>query len=163
MRWSPISDPPKTYPLNHIHPFTFAYQHKGNTINIEVKFGHHTFTDEKGDGVPITVNKEERYFCPDRYDLSFELPGIIQKELVQSYLVAYRNRKGGEQFFTMTINEVAIFFSLHKKGNTENTLKLMIISAYEVAEWGKSSLPRGKVRLKWDDLVFRRLNNNRIL
>jgi hypothetical protein len=63
----------------------------------------------------------------------------------------------------MTINEVAIFFSLHKKGNTENTLKLMVISAYEVAEWGKSSLPKGKVRLKWDDLVFRRLNNNKIL
>lgn len=162
MHWNPISDPPKTYSLDHINPFTFAYQHKGNTINIDVKFGFHTFTDKKENGISIKYRKEERYFSPDRYSLSFYLKNIIQKELVISYIFPFRSNKGGEQFYNITISDVAIFFTLRKKEHTQNTLNLMIVSAYEVDEWGKGSFPKGKA-LKWDYLVFKRLNGQRIL
>jgi len=50
----------------------------------------------------------------------------------------------------MEVYDYAIFFDINKPKDSDNVLKIKVISAYEVDQWGKNSLPKGKAkRIKW--------------
>ena len=51
---------------------------------------------------------------------------------------------GGQRYFCLDLHDYAIFFSISKPADTSNQLKLRVISAYEVDNWGRHSLPKGK-------------------
>lgn len=50
-----------------------------------------------------------------------------------------------QRYYCLDLHDYAIFFSISKPQNTTNRLKLRIISVYEVAEWGRPKLPKGKL------------------
>lgn len=135
--------------LSHLNPFTMNITVDDVEIELNVSFYHHCFTDEKG-GERMPFRNEERYWSEDRYILSHQLPDLIRASFKEKYAVVYRNKKGTEQYHYMEVNDYAIFFDINKPIDKEDTLKVKIISAYELAAWGKSSLPKGKPKkIKW--------------
>ncbi|MFD3226996.1 hypothetical protein [Rahnella aceris] len=141
-RWRDVSFNGKNYDLKHLHPFGFQVEMSGSQVSISVSFGNHVFTDEKGTGIPLFPSPE-RYFCPDRHAASINLPKMISERLMLSHVVPHINKSNNEVYYYCEVNDYAIFFDLRKDDNTADALTLFVISAYELDQWGKSSVPRG--------------------
>ncbi len=162
MYWNSIVEGKKTYLLTHLHPYTFKILISGVFVTIKVFYGFHVFTDDKGNGKEIHFRNETRYFCQERYELSRQLPLIIEQQLTEGYVVAFRTKKRREQFFYLDLHDYAIFMDLRKSESEENTVKLTIVSAYEVSTWGRPMLPRGKA-YKWKNIIFHKLNGKKLV
>lgn len=149
MRWSGFDIYGTYYDLTHLRPFNMIVRVDGRDITLHVTFGHHCFTDEKGNG-PLIYRDEGRYWSQERYDCSLELPEIIQQRFASSYAIPYTNRKNKEQYHYMEENDYAIFFDINRPANTNDELKLKIVSAYELDNWGRGAVPRGKPKkVRW--------------
>lgn len=130
-------------------------------VEVRVGFSNHTFTTKKpdprhGPEYRYHYSPEGRYFCPDRYRLSFLLPDLVRD---------FRNRNcfraKYENFLILDIPEMLddgfeyrIFFILRPSGEA-GALALIIESAYS-ALIGSGSAPAG-VRDK--PIGFRALAN----
>lgn len=135
--------------LAHLNPFSIVEELDGVPTTLLVTFGHHCFTDKKGKG-PLLYAKEQRYWCEDRYRLSFDLPKLISEGFVHKYAIAFLDRNNAEQYHYTEIYDYVIFFDINKAQNIEDTLKIKIVSAYEIASWGRETLPKGKAkRIRW--------------
>ncbi|MEY0874474.1 hypothetical protein, partial [Providencia manganoxydans] len=66
---------------------------------------------------------------------------LITTNFMDNHVVIYKNKKDNESYYYSEKYDYAIFFNMAKIDN--NTLKMKVISAYEVDSWGKSTLPRG--------------------
>lgn len=167
MKWDDIASNDKRFSMEHLHPLNLLVP--GITdlpVKVSITFGHHVFTDKNGSGRLFQFRGEERYFCPIRYDLSKELPGLIKKHILsrESYVTAYFNAKRNEQYFYLSINEYAVFMEVRKPKGTHNELKLNVVSAYEPDPWGKSGLPSGrKHTFKFFYVLARRLEGKGVL
>src|SRR5690606_32875944 len=127
----------------HLHPFETRESIGGVDTTLKFEFGHHCFTDEKGRGVLVRHQGEERYFCMARYRDSFGLVTWAQDGISDGYAVHYRNRKGKDQYFHKRFDDYAIFFSVRRPADRPNYLKIRVISAYELNAWGQA--PKGKL------------------
>jgi len=133
--------------LSHLQSFNFDVLIDGQLTTLIVSFGSHCFTDEKENG-PILLHGD-RYWSEERYQSSLQLPSMIRERFMTFYAVIYRNRNGGEQYHYLEIYDYAIFFDINKP-TTPNTLKIKIVSAYEVDQWGRNTLPKGNPKkIKW--------------
>jgi hypothetical protein len=145
--WRPIENNGTIYHLDHLHPIERTITVGGKDISIHFSFGYHVFTDEKRDGVRVQLTSrphEERYFCINRYQSSFQLIDFINRRLETCYIVPYYYDDGAEQYFHLDIDGYAIFATIQQAAGAADTLKFHVISAYEVDSWGKDGLPRGK-------------------
>ncbi|MFA0012095.1 hypothetical protein AB4391_01915 [Vibrio lentus] len=131
------------YDLTHLRPFQMVVPVDGQNVTLHVTFGHHCFTDEKGNG-PLIYRNEGRYWSQERYDCTHTLPNLITARFAGSYAIPYTNRKNKEQYHYMETNDYAIFFDINRPENTTNELKLKIVSAYELDQWGRETVPKGK-------------------
>ncbi|WP_323242790.1 hypothetical protein [Vibrio parahaemolyticus] len=121
----------------------------GQNVTLHVTFGHHCFTDEKGNA-PLIYPKEGRYWSQERYDCTHTLPNLIRTRFPVSYAIPYTKGKNKEQYHYMESNNYAIFFDINRPENTTNELKLKIVSAYELAQWGRETVPKGKPKkISW--------------
>jgi hypothetical protein len=161
LKWQSINNQGKMHDLEHIWPHTVCFSHNDVTAIIRVTYGFHVYTDEKENGDKLIYKHDTRYFSPQRYELSFQLPRYIETMINNGNVTAYRSAKGHEQLFHMTIHDYALFFTLRKSPNEENVLKLHLISAYEVETWGRSSLPRGKT-YRWSFVLYSKLTGKKI-
>lgn len=127
--------------MGHLHPFNLNVNVAGRKIEIEVSFGLHVFTDEKETGPLIIHRGERRYFSTSRYNDSFQLGAFLQQRFAEGHARVYRHRTGGQKYFVFDVNDYAIFMTIRKPMNTSNLLKLLIVSAYTVDPWGRTSLP----------------------
>lgn len=149
MKWLGFNINGKFKDLSHLNPFSMTVTDDNVEIELNISFFNHCFTDEKG-GERMPFKNEERYWSEDRYLLSRQLPDLIKNNFKDKYAVVYRNKKGSEQYHYMEVFGYAVFFDINKPAGTENNLKIKIISAYELDDWGKSSLPKGKAKkIKW--------------
>lgn len=132
----------KRYCMKHLAPFKFLAAISGieAPVQVSVTFGTHVFTDQKENGPELFPG---RYFCVDRYTASIGLPALLSDHLLLSHVVPHVNKANNENYFYSTVNNYVVFFDLRKDDSHENGLRLIVISAYEVDTWGKSSLPRG--------------------
>lgn len=126
--------------LTHLDPFTIAVTPKAPaapTYKVLVTFGHHTFTRDWKEGVDdeahkFTAGGDVRCFCPERFPLSQQLPGIV------------RGGANGKAYFTQGRNFMfvegipglkgpyAVFFNLERARNLPGVDALMfVVSAYE--------------------------------
>ena len=163
MNWRGFNIDGQYYDLTHLCPFVVSHMVDDIQTNIRVTFGHHCFTDEKENGRCL-FKPDQRYWSQERYDLSFNLPVLVRDNLFSnsSYAVPYMNRHSNEQYHYMEAYDYAIFFDINKPSGSGDSLKVKIISAYEVDEWGKSGLPKGKAkRVSW--ILSQRLKGNYIL
>jgi len=152
MRWGDITDTDgRVYSLAHLQPFTEVFRIEEVDITITFTFGFHCFTDEKGNGKWIDNRGERRSFAPDRWNASKELQGWIRERMLDATVKLYHDEKRQRRYFCLDIYDYALFLQITKPHNTENTLKMMVISAYEVDEWGRSGLPHKGPRhnLSW--------------
>ena len=115
--------------LSHLQPFDHIVEIDGAQVTLHVTFGHHCFTDKKGNG-PLIYQDEGRYWSPDRYECTRKLPGIITDHFIDAYAVPYINLKNNEQYHYLEVKEFdySIFFDINKPANTTNVLKLKVVS-----------------------------------
>lgn len=145
MNWRDIQYNGQNYSMGHLQPFFVeSLNINGTPLKLRITFSHHVFTDEKGNGHMIKINNEERFFCRDRYDLSHELPKLIVKSLEDrsTYVTAFKTKKG-ERYYHLFITDYVVFMELRKPAQTDNMLRLHIVSAYGLENWGRSKLPNG--------------------
>ena len=150
MRWGDVIDTDgKVYSLAHLQPFTGIFRIEEVDITISFTFGFHCFTDEKGNGKWIDCRGERRSFAPDRWEASKELPTWIRERMLEATVRLFISNKQ-RRYFCLDIYDYALIFQTTKPQNTENTLKMLLITAYEVDQWGLSSLPKGpRHNLSW--------------
>lgn len=142
MSWTDITDNGRVYSLAHLQPFTQAFRIYERDITIHFSFGFHCFTDEKDDGKLIVNRGERRYFSPNRWEASKELKPWILERMLDARVTLYHDPKRQRRYFSMDIYDYALFFQITKPDHTIDTLKILVISAYPVDQWGRSGLPR---------------------
>ncbi|MDO7925972.1 hypothetical protein Q6A51_04225 [Pseudomonas sp. KFB-139] len=144
MQWNDLIINGTTYSLAHLQPFERVYDIAGEQVTIHFEFGFHCFTDDKGNGKQLYYKREHRYFCLARYHYSSQLRDYIDRRFFEGLAVPHNSKKSGQRYFCLDLHDYAIFFSITKPQGSVNRLKLHVISAYEVDQWGRHSLPRGK-------------------
>lgn len=144
MKWQDLDINGVSKCMVHLQPFEMDFDVAGQTVTVHFEFGFHCFTDDKGHGQLLWHRGEKRYFCPDRYECSKQLEPYIRKRFYEGKVAAFYS-DNNQRFFCLDVHDYAIFFSISKPNQTTNRLKLRVVSAYDVATWGRSSLPRGKV------------------
>jgi hypothetical protein len=150
MSWTEISDNGRVYDMAHLQPFTHVFRIEDVDITIHFSFGFHCFTDEKDNGKVITNRGERRCFSPDRWEASKELKPWIFKRMLDAQVTMHLDQKRQRRYFAMDLYDYALIFNITKPDNTINTLKITMITAYPVDQWGRSSLPKGqKQNLDW--------------
>lgn len=143
MSWTDITDNGRVYDMAHLQPFTHTFRIDNVDITIHFTFGFHCFTDEKDEGKLIENRGERRYFSPSRWEASKELKPFIQERLLEARVTLYHDHKRQRRYFAMDLYDYALFFQITKPDNTVDTLKMLVISAYPMDQWGWSSLPKG--------------------
>ncbi|PHN23037.1 hypothetical protein [Pseudomonas sp. ICMP 561] len=129
--------------MAHLQPFEMVFDVAGEQVTVTFEFSFHCFTDDKGNGPLQRFRHETRYFCADRYHCSKQLRDYIERRFYRGMAVPYYV-ENSQRYFCLDLHDYAIFFSISKPLNTTNLLKLRVISAYDVATWGRTTLPRGK-------------------
>lgn len=143
--------------LSHLDSFTMIVNVDSRDIELTVSFLSHCFTDEKG-GFRMPFRYEERYWSEERYQASFKLRGLIENNFISSYAIPYLNKKRNEQYHYMEAHDYAIFFDINKPEGAVDKLKLKVVSAYDLDQWGKATVPKGKAKkISW---ILSRRNNN---
>lgn len=143
MQWNDLSIGGRTLSMAHLQPFEMQFEVAAELVTVKFEFGFHCFTDDKGNGQLIVFKGERRYFCADRYHCSTQLAEYIRKRFYDGMAVPHYV-KNNQRYFCLDLHDYAIFFSISKPQGTTNLLKLRVISAYDVANWGRNTLPRGK-------------------
>ena len=160
MTWKGFTIDGDFYDLTHLQTSLLDVEVDGDSVKLHVSYANHCFTDKKENG-PMLFKGERRYWCHERYERSKELPGLIKAKLLDHYAIPYMT-KSGESYHYMETFDYAIFFSLSKPTGTTNELNMRINSAYELDEWGKGSLPKGKPkRVSW--ILSQRLKGQSVL
>lgn len=134
--------------MAHLQPIERTFQLTASSVSVEFSFGFHCFTDNKENG-PLLIHpktKEERYFCPKRYDHSFQLVDFIDRRFIDAKARAHFAAGNNRRYFCLDLHDYALFFEVRKPQGMENFLRLNVVSAYEVAPWGRAGLPiRGQL------------------
>lgn len=141
MSWTDITDNGRSYSMAHLQPFTHVVRVDDCDITIHFTFGFHCFTDEKDDGKLLFNRGERRYFSPKRWAASKELRPWITERMLDAQVRLHHDPKKQRRYFAMDLYDYALFFQITKPDNTVDTLKILLISAYEVDQWGRSNLP----------------------
>lgn len=142
--WPPILDGDKQYSLRHLDPFTLEVSLAGRTAHLHVDFGPHVFSSEKGRGPRLSFLKEDRYFCRERHDASFEVAHFMRTGFVDGHVRAFLNHRRKQQFYTLDAGHVVIFMTLQKSVDTDDAVKCRVVSAY-APTWSRHGMPRGKL------------------
>ena len=126
-------------------------------MEIRVGYSSHPFTKKCADGVtphaPYSKPHDRRIFCPERYQLSLQLPKIIASiETRRCYATHFRNYFIVDTFDLLPANtEYRIFFNTKKA--EPDAMRLFVESAYAGAP---SKSPHGR----WhESVMFRALVN----
>lgn len=162
--WTPFTHNGKQYDLSHVHPFTMEVIQaatKGKperTYKINVSFSLHCFTikDFSEEGLEYSDNRETRYFCFRRYELSKLLPDIIGRiGGMKCYHTGHSN-----YFIVETVNEEGditskyeIYFKISKAGK-KTGLNLYVESAYVRDEEYQSSKAKRNKPIRFEILAY---------
>ncbi len=127
--------------MSHLHPFTQVFTIGALNITMNFTFGFHCFTDDKQAGKLIVNQGERRYFSVDRWHSSQQIVPWIQQRMLEATVLLYFDKKHKRRYFCLDIYDFALFLQISKPDNTTHTLKIHVISAYEVDQWGRPTLP----------------------
>ncbi|MGN7746959.1 hypothetical protein ACTJJN_13085 [Pseudomonas sp. 22515] len=143
MRWKNLQINGRELCMAHLQPTVRTYQLPVCDVSVEFTFGFHCFTDNKENGPLLRHPRtnEERYFCATRYDQSKQLLEFIDKRFIDAKVRTHFGGVNNSRYFCLDTHEYAIFFEIRKPANQDNFLRLNVVSAYEVDQWGRSSMP----------------------
>lgn len=153
--FSPVFVSGQQVNLVHLEPFTLQVQseHAKKTLRVRVTFSTHCFSEEHGkiphpvgDTVIDQDTKRPRTFCPTRYQLSHDLPNLVNAMVDEDVFQTDAQRNW---VYTVTITSPAgpyhLFFEVRKAPNEQRTwqdVNLVVESAY--LQTGADPAVRGK-------------------
>ncbi|MGN5159424.1 hypothetical protein [Aeromonas dhakensis] len=140
--WGDVESFGVHYDMSHLRPAVHQVVTKSGMLSIEITFGFHVFTDEKGDGKLISHRMEQRYFCPSRYEGSKTLTARILGAVDADYVTAFISGTSGQRYYHLNSHDDFILMEIRKPSGTNDFLRLHVVSAYTMDKWGK--IPRGK-------------------
>lgn len=127
--------------LRHLSPFTFECSTpadaKPDFLTVNVRYSNHVFSEEfdaavHAEDTVIWDHKRKRAFCQERYDLSFELPKLL--EGLSSSKVHQTASRRNYLFFRalskLAGREYQIYFTLKKQKSNRGDVDLYVESAY---------------------------------
>ena len=168
--WMPHQAGETAYDLSHLHPYHREYvvAAKGNNperrFSLHVSYGLHCFTRKPyaGEQAPpagwYSDSRETRVFCPERWELSKQLPEIIGT-LGQRQC----RHTDGEEFVTLKVVQwgrefdYAVFFTVSKARKSQADLNLFVNSAHERYNRLKHKKP-----IRFDVILMNRFRNKPI-
>ena len=135
------------YDLSHLNHLSFEVQrpatetHPTNNVSFFLSFSDHCFTDHFGPSddwiYTHAKSREQRYFCPNRYEHSKNLPTLIPQIIQNNPYIGKTKLGHREQFFYLEekiLNvDYRIFFEINKNTspNATTDMRINIASAYE--------------------------------
>ena len=163
-RWQPhYGVDGQIYSLAHLHPHRFTLRfaarsgYPARDVEIRVGYSSHPFTKKCADGetphAPYSKPHDQRIFFLGRYELSLQLPKIIESiETRRCYATQFRNYFIVETFDLLPVNtEYRVFFNTKKA--EPDAIRLYVESADAGAP---SKSPHGR----WhESMLFRALVN----
>jgi hypothetical protein len=175
VQWKPFIFGGECYDLSHLHPRTCRYEQpaKGDkparAYTVDIIFSLHCFTrsllnDEAGDAALFYADdRETRVFDFQRYELSKQLPGIIE---------SLGQRKcfhtGHDNFFSVALIdrdgnsiEYDIFFTASRASRKKGVVNMYIQSAY-VRDVKHGNRPRMNSPIGFYVILFNVLHNRPI-
>ena len=172
MKWKPFKFGGERYDLSHLHPRTCRYEQpaKGDKpARVYFIFSLHCFTRDILDGEAVNKallyadNRETRGFDFQRYELSKQLPAIIE---------SLGQRKcfhtGHDNFFSVALIdrdgnriEYDIFFTVSRASRKKGVVNLYVQSAY-ARDVNHGNRPRMKSPIGFYVILFNVLNNRPI-
>jgi hypothetical protein len=174
VQWKPFTFGGECYDLSHLHPHTCRYQQpaKGDkparTYTVDVIFSLHCFTrglfdnETVDDAMCYADDRETRRFDFERYELSKQLPGIIE-ELGKRKCY----HTGHDNFFSVALIdangqsvEYDIFFTA-SRSSRKGVVNLYVQSAYK-RDVEHGNRPRMKSPIGFYVILFNVLNNRPI-
>lgn len=168
--WRPHQVGQTVYELDHLHPHHREHVIAARGDNPErrfllnVSYGLHCFTRRPlpGEAIPqegwYSDSRERRVFCPERWELSQQLPGIIETLGQRRCL-----HTGREEFVTLKMIQwgreidYAVFFTVSKARKSQADLNLFVNSAHERYNRLKHTKP-----IKFDVILVNRFRNRPI-
>ena len=145
MYWRPFIFGGREYDLSHLHPRTNRYEQpaKGDkparAYTVDVIFSLHCFTrglfdhETLNDGMCYGDDRETRRFDFERYELSKQLPGIIEELGTRKCF-----HTGHDNFFSVALVdangqpfEYDIFFTASRASRKKGVVNLYVQSAYK--------------------------------
>lgn len=174
MRWNKFEFKGKVYELSHLHPFTWYLTlgkegvHPERKYRFNIEFSMHCFTKKLIDNKAITDEalfysgpKETRLFCFERYELSKQLPEIINN--IDKKPCWHTNHG---HFFTIELqnqngvkSDYEIYFDVHKSG--KGWLTLIVKSAYVRDEKYGTTQPK-KRKIRFSVITRSRFENKKL-
>lgn len=140
--WGDVESFGTHYDMSHLRPTVHQVVTKSGGLSIEITFGFHVFTDEKGNGKPIRYKMERRYFCPNRYEGSKTLTARILGAIDGDYVTAFIAGTSGQRYYHLNLHDDFILMEIRKPSGSDGFLRLHVVSAYTLDQWGE--VPRGK-------------------
>lgn len=138
----PITANGQTYDLTHLDPLTLQVQSDmaKKTLCVGVRFSNHCFTNEydatahpAGFPVLLDAGQRQRSFCHIRYDLSHQLPAIVQG-LAHPRIQVWQTAERRNWVYSMTVTNPAgpyhVFFELRRSHDRAYDLGMVVESAY---------------------------------
>lgn len=168
--WRPHEVNQTVYSLDHLHPYQREHVIPAKGDNPERRFvlntsyGLHCFTRKARKGEQVSSSnlyadsRETRVFCPERWELSQQLPNIIDTLGQRRCL-----HTEGEEFVTLKVVQwgrefdYAVFFTVSKGGKSGADLNLFVNSAHERFNTLKHKKP-----IKFDVILMNRYLNRPI-
>ena len=149
--WTAFEVDGQSYDLGHFDNYTFSHTreatgtHPEKEVRFLVSFGHHCFTSHIGDDdkwLYPHVGGKPRYFCPIRYELSKEIPQILQDLAANNPFMKKTFVQHREQFFYLEKNvngiDYRLFIEISKANKTFADIRLKIASAYPEESYAQS-------------------------
>lgn len=143
-----------TYDLSHLHPLCLNFIQPAKGVDLEksyavsVTFSLHCFTEKHNPnliGLNYASKKEIRSFSFQRYQLSLQLPSIIQKLASNKCL-----HSGKGNFFVIQIvdnngvkQNYEVYFEVNKSKTEKMSLDLIVQSAY-IRDKNHNNVPKNK-------------------
>lgn len=175
VEWKPFTFNGECYDLSHLHPRTCRYEQpaKGDrpprVYTVDVIFSLHCFTrgvleeDTVDAALLYADDRETRVFDFQRYELSKQLPAIIE-----SMGKCKCFQTGHDNFFSVAVidrdgNKVEydVFFTASRASRKKGVVNLYIQSAY-VRDAEHGNRPRRKSPIGFYVILFNVLNNRPI-
>lgn len=170
-RWQPYYGADgKVYSLAHLHPkrrelnFPERAGDPARVIEIQIGYSSHAFTRQCQHGEEwhqaYSRQRDPRVFCPQRYQLSLQLPSIVEGfESRRCYATQHENYFVVDTLDILPPNtEYWIFFNTRKQ--EPSAIRLFIESAY-AGNVGKAPHGRKKESIQFKALVSKTLGLSR--
>ena len=137
MKWGKRSFGGKRYDLTHLDPVNVVVtcpRGQRPDLSVRVRFGAHVFTQAWKQNDPQDMQcmdgQTPRCFCPDRYDLSLDLAGIVGRGLNGRILISPERKFVLLGNATGVTHPYSVFFLMKAQPNPPYDATIDVVSAY---------------------------------